>query len=313
MVNINLLNNLLNNYINAVDGIEATVLITKDGVVITSIIGKEMVEEEIGGIAHLIRYITDVLVFDSSEFEKTSREISTQQHQFLFRQVSPDIMFVSICKEFASLSLIKAYSEFCASKIEKILQNFEVTPDIPTMQLEDDKKISEEYVFKICVVGNAGVGKTASISQFSESKFATDYKPTIGTSIVKKETVVGNALVHLQIWDIAGQDIWEKMRSIYYAGSEGALVIFDVTRPSTFNAIEKWVQEYNNFAGSNKSCILVGNKIDLDDQREISYTEAKEKATELSLPYYETSAKTRENIDTIFIKLASNLIKSSSE
>lgn len=316
MVNIHLLNKLLNNFIEATDGIEATVLITKDGVVITSIIGKEMSEEEIGGIAHLIRYITDVIVFDSSiDFEKTSREISTQQHQFLFRQVSPDIMSVSICKDNSNIPLIKAYSEYCANKIEQILNNTEVTPDIPAMEeVEEKKTIQNEYVFKICVLGNAGVGKTTTISQFSESKFESDYKPTIGTSIIKKDCIVEeNSLVHFQIWDIAGQDMWQKMRKIYYAGSQGALIIFDVTRPSTFEAIEKWVHEYLTYTDPNNICMLVGNKIDLVQEREISYNEANKKAEELGIPYFEVSAKTKENVDTIFIDLALDLIKSQPE
>ncbi len=309
MVNVNLLNTLLNNYINAVEGIEATVLLTKDGVVFTSIIGKEMAEEEIGGIAHLIRYITDVVVFDSSiEFDKTSREISTQQHQFLFRQVSTDIMFVSICKENANSTIIKAYSEYCAKKIEQIIKNIEISPEIPSIKPEE-KKVEDEYVFKICVIGNAGVGKTTSITQFAESRFESDYKPTIGTSIVKKDSIVGKSLVHLQIWDIAGQDIWTKMRRVYYGGAEGALIIFDVTRPSTFNALDNWIQEFKTFCGQDKYVILVGNKIDLVEQRKISYDEAKSKAKELALPYFETSAKTKENVDAIFNSLASNLIK----
>ncbi|MHA1382521.1 MAG: GTP-binding protein [Candidatus Helarchaeota archaeon] len=314
MVNIHLLNELLNNFIKVVDGIEATVLITKDGVVITSIIGKEMVEEEIGGIAQLIRYITDVLVFDSSvEFEKTAREISTQQHQFIYRQVSRDMMFVSICKDSANIKLIKAYNEFCAQKIEKLLKNIEITTEIPTMKLDEKEPIKDEYVFKICVLGNAGVGKTTSITQFSESRFESDYKPTIGTSIVKKDSLVDNAIVHLQIWDIAGQDIWQKMRRIYYAGSEGALILFDVTRPSTFNAIEKWINEFKTYSGPDKKVILVGNKIDLVEKRKITYDEAKSKAEELKIPYFETSAKTKENVDAIFLSLASKLIKSETD
>ncbi|MHA1379041.1 MAG: GTP-binding protein [Candidatus Helarchaeota archaeon] len=314
MVNIHLLNDLLNNYITAVDGIEATVLITKDGAVITSIIGKEMAEEDIGGIAHLIRYITDILVFDSSfKFEKTSKEISTQQHQFLFRQIRPNIMFVSICKETANIKLIKAYCEYCAQKIEQIIDNRDVIPEIPTMKIKEKKPLKEEYVFKICVIGNAGVGKTTSITQFSEARFESDYKPTIGTSIVKKDATIDNALVHFQIWDIAGQDIWQRMRKIYYAGAEGALVLFDVTRPSTFTAVEKWLDEFKTYSGPNKKIILVGNKVDLVEKRKITYDEAKKLAEKLELPYFEASARTKENVDAIFLSLASKLISSENE
>ncbi|MHC1590975.1 MAG: Rab family GTPase [Candidatus Helarchaeales archaeon] len=314
MVNLNKLNTLLNNLIDSIEMIEATILITKEGYIITSIV-KDLGEESIGGVTQIVRYISDVITFDVALHEKRQiKEISTPEKLFIFRQVDPKIMFCVICNPAIDSKVAKAYSEFVAKKIELLLDDKDTSIEIPKMKPEMEKeKKHKEYVFKICVLGDPGVGKTSSIIQFAQNRFESEYKSTIGVSIIKHDLELDGDTIHLQIWDIAGQERWSGMRKVYYAGSLGALILFDVTRIQSFNNVDLWAKEFQNHTSPENPCILVGNKIDLENLRKISPEEAREKALSLNMPYIETSAKTAENIYEAYAKLAKMLIQTLSD
>ena len=97
-----------------------------------------------------------------------------------------------------------------------------------------------KFVFKIVVIGDGAVGKTSLIARFAEKTFQAEYKPTLGTNIVIKELKVGNNSIKLLLWDIAGQAKWRDVRHLYYKGAQGCILVFDVTRPGTFESIPSW-------------------------------------------------------------------------
>jgi small GTP-binding protein len=168
----------------------------------------------------------------------------------------------------------------------------------------------DEYVFKIAVLGAAGAGKTSLIDRFVERKFTQDYKPTLGASIIAKDISLPNAECRMVMWDIAGQEKYESVRSMYLNGAQGAILVYDVTRRPTFDEIKtKWIKDFQQYAQKNASYILIGNKSDLKDKRNVSTEDGKKLAEQLNTKIFiETSAKTGENVEKAFIALVQDII-----
>jgi small GTP-binding protein len=170
---------------------------------------------------------------------------------------------------------------------------------------------SYDYLFKIVVLGEGAVGKTAIVTRFSHGFFRTDYKTTIGSQFAVKNVDfardTGNTTVKLQIWDVAGQSRFQILRPMYYRGSSGGLLVFDVTRRRTFIVLEEWLDELYRAINKKIPLVLVANKTDLPD-RVVEPSEGKEFAAKHDMPYIESSAKTGEGIVDIFQNLAEVLV-----
>ena len=313
MAEIGPLNLLLQHYLAATTGSEAVFIVKRNGSIITSIIRPGYDEKEIGSLTTLIAYITDVLVidFEMGLFQKSVQQISTPGKVFVFRQINPEAVLITICEETANKQVITAYSVYVSNKIEKVLKGEMISLDVPKSEEDVREGITprKEFVFKTVIIGDAGVGKTTTTVQFAHSKFDAEYKPTIGVSIVKNEYWFGDDLVTFQIWDIAGQAFWKDMRRIYYGGSQGALILYDVTQPSSFKNVKYWITELNTFLSDKTPRILCANKIDLVEERKVTREEGKALAAEMKTSYLEISAKTSENIDEAFHQLGASLIE----
>ena len=169
-----------------------------------------------------------------------------------------------------------------------------------------------EYVFKIAVLGAAGAGKTSLIDQFCQKKFQQDYKPTLGASIIARDLNVDGSFVRLVMWDIAGQEKYESVRSMYLSGALGAIIVYDITRRPTFEEIKtKWIKDFKQFAMPEARYILLGNKADLAEKRNVTTEEGQNLAKDLKTSnFFETSAKNGENVENAFINLVRDIIKS---
>jgi len=168
---------------------------------------------------------------------------------------------------------------------------------------------TKKYTLKIIIIGEAAVGKTSLIKKFISGKFTKDYRASIGTNIfIKKIKLKSDIDTTLQIWDIAGQERWIKMRHPYYAGARGIFIVGDLTRKNTFEQIEKfWVPDVKQYC-ENAPIILLANKSDLE--RKISESEINslgEKMNTLSNIY--TSAKNGENVEMAFKIISEEAIK----
>ncbi|MEM2637047.1 MAG: GTP-binding protein [Candidatus Korarchaeota archaeon] len=182
---------------------------------------------------------------------------------------------------------------------------------------------SVSYIFKTIVVGKGASGKTSLMMRWTEGKFREDYLMTIGVNFNVKDidllTFDGKReRVRLTIWDTAGQERFAKIRPTYYNGAMGGLLVFDLTSRDSFDELEMWVEEIKKYIAG-IPLILVGNKIDLPN-RAVSTKEALIKARELGklyyendipLYYYETSAKTGANVNSVFKDLARLMISAS--
>ncbi len=177
--------------------------------------------------------------------------------------------------------------------------------------------MSYDYLFKSIIVGDPQVGKTSITLRFSTGIFKERYLTTIGVEFSVKDITVNGYKVKIQAWDTGGHDKYSYVRPLYYKGSYGALVVFDVTSRETFVNCDKWFKEVYSNCGVIPT-VLVGNKLDLKEKREVQVKEAldyaKAKSREFnldSIPYFETSAKNGENINEIYYELVRLMIKKS--
>lgn len=164
------------------------------------------------------------------------------------------------------------------------------------MNGEDDY----DMIFKIVLTGDSGVGKSNILSRYIKNEFNLDTKSTVGVEFGAKRLKLKGMNVKAQIWDTAGQERYKSITNAYYKGSKGAIIVFDISRRETFINVDRWIGELKNNAESDASVLLVGNKCDLEHQRQVTKEEAKAKAEEYSMAYMETSAMHSINIEKAF-------------
>mmetsp|Transcript_7715 Transcript_7715/g.8489 ORF Transcript_7715/g.8489 Transcript_7715/m.8489 type:complete len:203 (+) Transcript_7715:80-688(+) len=165
------------------------------------------------------------------------------------------------------------------------------------------KRPEYDYLFKLLLIGDSGVGKSSLLLRFADNTFTESFISTIGVDFKLRTIAIDESKVKLQLWDTAGQERFRTITSSYYRGAQGVIVVFDVTKKDTFHNVVKWLQELERYAAEDVKKLLVGNKTDMP-QREVTYDEAKELAEKLGLDYVETSAKTSDNVEEAFTKLA---------
>ncbi|MCD6483798.1 MAG: GTP-binding protein [Candidatus Odinarchaeota archaeon] len=182
--------------------------------------------------------------------------------------------------------------------------------NLQIIKLDVTSQPVETHNYKVILIGDATVGKTSLILKFVEDRFANIYSPTMGVEISYQSVLLDNVPISLLLWDIAGQDRFKLVRNHYYKNAAGAVIVFDVTNEDSFNHILDWYNELKTYVPS-ASYILVGNKIDLVDQRKISQRRVSLLLRRLGCKYIETSAKTGENVKKMFKLIASEIYNSS--
>ena len=172
------------------------------------------------------------------------------------------------------------------------------------------KSRDSTYIFKVLLIGEAAVGKTSLTMKFIHGKFKSDYLLTVGMEPYSKYVKLGEDMVTLSIWDIAGQQRFDVFRTMFFRGAKAALLVFDLTRPATLNKLQDWHDDLIKNAGKDVITILVGNKNDLVDLRSIPKKEALAYAKKIkALAYIETSAKTGENVNDSFHLITKKLVE----
>ena len=169
------------------------------------------------------------------------------------------------------------------------------------------------FKLKILLVGTAQVGKKELVQRFIKNRFAANYRLTVGVDILTKDVEFRpSEIATLSIWDIGGQQRFEFIRSTFYKGAAGALLVFDLTREQTYMETRKWLTEIRQFAGENIPFVLIGNKVDLieDVGMVIDRKEAEAFAKKEGSIYIETSAKTGIHVDEAFSELTRRIIDS---
>ncbi|KAI9984512.1 hypothetical protein PInf_005870 [Phytophthora infestans] len=166
-----------------------------------------------------------------------------------------------------------------------------------------------DYLFKIVLIGDSGVGKSNLLSRFTRNEFNLESKSTIGVEFATKSIVAEGKTIKAQIWDTAGQERYRAITSAYYRGAVGALLVYDITKHGTFENVERWLKELRDHADANTVIMLVGNKSDLRHLRAVSTEEAMAFAEKNNLAFIETSALEATGVDSAFQRILTEIYK----
>ena len=171
------------------------------------------------------------------------------------------------------------------------------------------------YLFKIIVIGDAGVGKSNIITKYTRNIFDETMKPTLGVEFIMKKISVKEKAVKLQIWDTAGQEKYRALAKNMYRNAVGVLIVYDVSKRKSFDNVRKWVEEARQYTSEGSSVIIVGNKKDLVELREVSVEEAQTMSQELKCYFLETSALDNSDkmIEKVFSTIAEDILSKKEE
>ena len=163
-------------------------------------------------------------------------------------------------------------------------------------------KPNAEIRIKLLIIGDSAVGKTSMLLKYTDNFFPESHLATIGVEFKTKEVEYNGYKIELQIWDTAGQERFKSITKSFFRNANGIIFVYDITQKNTFKNVKDWIKdsEVNDFGFQR---ILVGNKIDLQNKRQVSLEDAKEWADKKNMEVIETSAKTGANIDKAVLKL----------
>ncbi|KAG4383779.1 hypothetical protein AAZX31_13G136400 [Glycine max] len=164
-----------------------------------------------------------------------------------------------------------------------------------------------DYLFKVVLIGDSGVGKSNLLSRFTKNEFSLESKSTIGVEFATRSIRVDEKVLKAQIWDTAGQERYRAITSAYYRGAVGALLVYDVTRHVTFENMERWLKELRDHTDANIVVMLVGNKADLRHLRAVSTEEATAFAEREKTFFMETSALESMNVENAFTEVLTQI------
>ena len=167
--------------------------------------------------------------------------------------------------------------------------------------------VNFHYLLKYIIIGDASVGKSNILLKYAHNQFKAEYQLTIGVEFGAKNIKIKDKIYRIQIWDTAGQENFRSITRAYYKNSVCALVVYDITNRQSFENVKAWIEDCKSQSPSTILMALVGNKIDLDSSRAVSTEEGEDFANMNGMPFFETSAKSGENIDSIFTNTATEI------
>jgi Ras-related protein Rab-11A len=170
-----------------------------------------------------------------------------------------------------------------------------------------------DYLFKVVLIGDSGVGKSNLLSRFTRNEFCLESKSTIGVEFATRTLQVEGRVIKAQIWDTAGQERYRAITSAYYRGALGAVLVYDVSKPSTFDNIARWLKELRDHADPNIRIMLIGNKTDLKHLRAVATEDAQGYAEKEKLSYIETSALDATNVEAAFQMILGDIYRTISK
>ncbi|XP_046841552.1 ras-related protein Rab-3-like [Xenia sp. Carnegie-2017] len=160
-----------------------------------------------------------------------------------------------------------------------------------------------DYMFKLLIIGNSATGKTSLLFRYADDSFTSAFVSTVGIDFKVKTVFRNDKRVKLQIWDTAGQERYRTITTAYYRGAMGFILLYDITNEESFQDVQDWSTQIKTYSWDNAQVILVGNKCDMKDERVVTKERGMELADQLSLEFFETSAKDNINVKEVFERL----------
>lgn len=172
-------------------------------------------------------------------------------------------------------------------------------------------QLAEEYdmMFKILLLGDSGVGKSSLLLRYTKDQFMQDIRSTIGVEFGVKYLKIDNLQLKVQIWDTAGMERYSSITSSYYKGAKGVIIVYDICKKKSFENIDRWINDFKAKADEDAVILLIGNKSDLIEERQVGTEEAKSISQKNKLAFMETSAKNNDNVNKAFLTLFEEIIK----
>jgi len=175
----------------------------------------------------------------------------------------------------------------------------------------DSISIEEEYYdlkIRLMLIGDSNVGKTSIIKRYCNNQFSPSYISTVGIDFETKYLRLNGKIINLQIWDTAGQERYKVLAKNYYKNSDGFIIVYDITDKKSFNNVANWITQIKDSASENVKCVLLGNKCDLEELRQVDINQGKDLANNYQLKFYETSAQKGNNIQKVFTDLVKGFL-----
>jgi len=169
--------------------------------------------------------------------------------------------------------------------------------------------VNFHFLLKYIIIGDSAVGKSNILLRYIHDRFNEEFHSTIGVEFGAKNLQIDDKIYRIQIWDTAGQETFRSITRAYYKNSVCACVVYDISNRTTFDNIKSWVEDCKKLSPKTVLMILVGNKIDLEDKREVTYDEGSIFAQKNGMIFFECSAKTGKNIEQIFMESTKEVAK----
>ncbi|XP_018411166.1 PREDICTED: ras-related protein Rab-8A isoform X2 [Nanorana parkeri] len=164
-----------------------------------------------------------------------------------------------------------------------------------------------DYLFKLLLIGDSGVGKTCVLFRFSEDAFNSTFISTIGIDFKIRTIELDGKRIKLQIWDTAGQERFRTITTAYYRGAMGIMLVYDITNEKSFDNIKNWIRNIEEHASADVEKMILGNKCDVNEKRQVSKEKGDKLASEYGIKFMETSAKANINVENAFFTLARDI------
>ena len=309
-------------------------IMTKYGKLDSTAKDEKETEDVYGAFTALVENLLNKISLEYEFGHYGTGSFETEDNRIIYLEAGSDAILLLICDYETNLNKLFPIAYLVVEKIAQLLEesfDFKVnTLEIPDLNIHETfslgldkfsindpktmingvtkahrfkkpKKI--EKIFKLIVLGSAAVGKTTLVNQYLKKEDIIDYRPTLGISISTQQFYVQgfkDDVIKFLVYDLAGQSFFKRVRHEYYSGANCAFIVYDVTRRETFDeAIDYWLEDAQKRLG-NVPFVLIGNKIDLEDQREITKEEGLEKAKKLKSFFIETSALKNINVQDTF-------------
>ena len=174
---------------------------------------------------------------------------------------------------------------------------------------DQGKPVNFNFLLKYIIIGDSAVGKSNILLRYIHDRFSEEFHSTIGVEFGAKNLQIDDKIYRIQIWDTAGQETFRSITRAYYKNSVCACVVYDISNRTTFDNIKSWVEDCKRLSPKTVLMVLVGNKIDLEERREVSYNEGSIFAQKNGMLFFECSAKTGNNVEQIFMESTREIYK----